>query len=128
MRFKTPYNSSEFPPVLEKNTMPSKTIPDQVMSLKEILQRFASGLPVDGGKVPMYYGEEFEMPNIDKMDLAERHEWIAQNREAILQMQRELQRGNTDIKPEPVTNVDTKPEPPKADHQPPGQGDPSPKS
>lgn len=95
--------------------MPSKTIPDQVMSLKEILQRFASGLPVDGGKVPMYYGEEFEMPNIDKMDLAERHEWIAQNREAILQMQRELQRGNTDIKPE--TPKDEKPQ------EKPAQGD-----
>lgn len=55
----------------EINTMPSETVPDQAMTLKEILDRFARGLSV-GGARPTFYDEENTMPEIARLDLAER--------------------------------------------------------
>lgn len=60
----------------EVNTMPSMTVPDQCMSLQEILKRFARGLPVDGGRVPLY-DEENDLPDIRTLDLTERAELAA---------------------------------------------------
>lgn len=54
----------------EVNTKPSLTVPDQTMSIKEILERFARGLPFQAGKVPIYEGEE-EIPDLRTMDLAD---------------------------------------------------------
>lgn len=61
----------------EVNRQPSMTIPDQTMSLREILQRFAQGLPVTGAKVPVY-DEENDLPDIRTLDLAERDEYANQ--------------------------------------------------
>ena len=36
----------------------SKTIPNQSMTARELIIRFASGLPLDGAKVPIYEGDE----------------------------------------------------------------------
>lgn len=74
MRWKTPWNAKLFPKQYEINDQPSKTIPDQTMSMQEIMRRFASGLPVQGAKVPVYMGEDDDMPDLEHMDLAERQE------------------------------------------------------
>lgn len=73
MRVKTPYNAHEFAKNHETNTMPSKTIPDQTMSIREIMTRFTRGLPIDGEKVPIYEEEDF-LPDLRGLDLAERQE------------------------------------------------------
>lgn len=53
--------------------MPSKTVPDQSMSIRKIMDRYASGLPVKARtRVPIYKGEADDLPDLDKMDLAER--------------------------------------------------------
>lgn len=58
----------------------SKTIPNQSMTARELIIRFASGLPLDGAKVPIYEGDE-EMPDIDKMDNIERERYYDHLRE-----------------------------------------------
>nr|QJB19016.1 MAG: hypothetical protein [Microvirus sp.] len=57
----------------EKNTQPSMTVPDQAMSVRELLQRYARGLPLGGMKTPVF-DEDDEMPDIAHLDLAERQE------------------------------------------------------
>src|SRR6187431_1217593 len=58
----------------EINNMPSKTVPNQAMTVRELIVRFASGLPLDAGRVPLYEGDE-EQPDIDRMDHIELHEY-----------------------------------------------------
>lgn len=70
MKFKTPYNATEFKTQREVNLLPSLTIPDQTFTIKEILDRFARGLAFNGAKVPVYHGEE-ELPDTRRMDLAD---------------------------------------------------------
>lgn len=53
----------------EKNDLPSQTIPNEAMSIREILVRYARGLPIDG-KVPLY-DEANDLPDPRKLDLAE---------------------------------------------------------
>lgn len=38
----------------ESFTQPSMTIPDQTMSIPELIKRYASGLPLGGSRVPLY--------------------------------------------------------------------------
>ncbi|MFY7787217.1 MAG: hypothetical protein ACOVQA_05025 [Thermoflexibacteraceae bacterium] len=63
----------------ETNTQPSQTVPDQSMSVSEIMRRYAQGLPMAGYKVPTYSDDENQdlndvFPNIKKLDLAELQE------------------------------------------------------
>lgn len=92
MKFKTPYNSNEFPIKAEKNKMPSKTIPDQTMSIKEILIRHSRGLPISGGKMPIYEGEDNAMPDMDRMELTDKMDLIQNNRDEIKRIQADLQK------------------------------------
>ncbi len=75
MKIKNTLNAKEFQKKGEINKLPSMTIPDQTMTIKEILDRFTRGLPLDAGKVPIYEGEEYT-PDLRFMDLAEREEFI----------------------------------------------------
>lgn len=81
MKFRTPYNSRTMPKTREKNTQPSLTVPDQSMSVKEIMDRYARGLPISGQKVPVYNGDQDDMPDLQRLDLAE----IQELREAAQQ-------------------------------------------
>lgn len=60
----------------EPPTGPSQTVPDQTMSVREIMDRYAKGLPLDGQKVAMYEDEVDDMdeylPDPKRLDLAER--------------------------------------------------------
>lgn len=79
----TPWNRRQ--PVGEINSLPSMTIPDQTMSIPEILRRFASGLPLQGNKNPIYDGEDDILEGIDPrtLDISEIHE-LRENMEAEL--------------------------------------------
>ncbi len=57
-RFKTMWNSDAFPHTGEVNTLPSMTVPDQSLSVKEILYRFQEGLPLDN----IRRGEQYDEP------------------------------------------------------------------
>jgi len=75
MYFKNIMNYEEYKG--EVNNQPSQTIPDQAMSIKEILQRFARGLPIEQFS-PKYdtddVSEDDYLPDPRTLDLAERQE------------------------------------------------------
>lgn len=63
----------------------SQTIPDQSMSVRELMKRHVQGLPLGGAKVPIYEGEEF-VPDFAHMDLADRQELIEAAREELAEI------------------------------------------
>lgn len=54
---------------------PSLTVPDQTMSLREILSRHARGLPIAGNNAPAFYSDE-EQLDIKHFDLADQEDII----------------------------------------------------
>lgn len=60
--------------VYETNIGPSETIPDQSMSLREMVRRHQMGLPVPAGHQPIW-DEEDQMPDFRTLDLAEIEEY-----------------------------------------------------
>lgn len=87
MKFQTQYGhhpSNELRNEKE-TTLPSMTIPDQSLSIQELLRRNANGLSLMGNAKPEYddYGEgeiDFDdfIPNVEKMDLADKQEFMEQ--------------------------------------------------
>lgn len=68
----------------ELNYLPSQTIPDQSLTVKEVIERYTRGIPFEQGKTPLYMDEEDSeemdlMPDLKKLDLAE----IEELREAV---------------------------------------------
>lgn len=49
-----PMNYSEKPKRKKIFTQPSLAVPDQSMTMREIFDRFAKGLPISGGFMPIY--------------------------------------------------------------------------
>lgn len=73
-----PYNGKEF-------TMPSETIPDQSKSIREILDRYTRGLPLEA-RTPIWddYADENDVvPDPRTMDLSERQEFAQQAKEEL---------------------------------------------
>lgn len=61
----------------EKTNKISMSVPDQSLSVIEILKRYAKGLPLGGQRVPIYEDDDIEgMPDVSKMDLADRQEYF----------------------------------------------------
>lgn len=94
---KTRLNYDEFPRVInEVNSKPSETIPDQSMTMREILNRFARGLPISGGKVPVYDDSEDVLEDISYMDLADQEAYINRVRDEYKQLERKLAKDKAD--------------------------------
>lgn len=74
----------------------SQTVPDQAMSVREILSRFAQGLPISGASVPMYDDPDGEnddaegMPDLSRMDLSEIEELKRQTQDRINLLSKKL--------------------------------------
>ena len=73
MKVKNSINATSFEKRYRIFTDPSMTVPDQSMSIKTILERYARGLPV-GGRLDEYYDPEDDLPDPRTLDLAERQE------------------------------------------------------
>lgn len=80
---RTPYTSKYYPKKMEVNNDPSLTVPDMSMSIEELVTRSAHGLPLDGAKVPLYEGDENVMPDLARLDLAERQSLLEETRDEI---------------------------------------------
>jgi len=93
MKIRNQYNGKTFPSDGEKNFGPSQTVPDQTMSIKEILDRYARGLPMDG-KVPIYEGEDGDGIDPRRLDLSERAELKAQYTQELAELQGQLRNAN----------------------------------
>ncbi|QXP07919.1 MAG: hypothetical protein [Arizlama microvirus] len=59
----------------EINTDPSATVPNQSMTVLEMISRYRRGLPLDGAKFPVYNGEE-ALPDISDLDLADQQKIV----------------------------------------------------
>lgn len=98
MRHATPSNFSTFGIKGKKFTEPSKTIPDQTMSIRQILSRYASGQPVTmHNQGEPLWDEEAKGINPKTLDLSELHDWTSDLKEQYEKMrdeqkQREMQR------------------------------------
>lgn len=91
---KNTLNARYYPTPGEVNGQPSLTVPDQAMSLKEILRRFASGIPMDAGKVPIY-DEENDLPDFTKMDLADREALAQEYAEEVREIKERVKERET---------------------------------
>lgn len=69
----------------EVNKLPSLTVPDQALDLKEIIRRFAAGIPMNVGKMPVF-DEENDLPDFTKMDLADREAYAEQYRQELAEL------------------------------------------
>lgn len=80
MLIKTWYNRDKHPKPGEISTTPSKTIPDQSISIPEMIRRYASGMPLGGQRIPQYSDDpETDVlggRNWQSMDISEHHDLI----------------------------------------------------
>lgn len=87
-KWRTAYN---YTPVKgELNTKPSKTIPDQTMSIKELMDRYARGLPLSGtNRVPIYDGDDDILQGVNPatLDISERINLIRDVQDEIQEIQ-----------------------------------------
>lgn len=94
MKFQTQFNYDYTQHPGEKNQKPSMTIPDQSMTVAELVERNKRGLPLGGAKVPIWEENpetEF-LPDVKKLDLAEIQE-MRENAQAIIdEKQADLQK------------------------------------
>lgn len=92
MKFKTQWNRKEFPaPRYEINNEISKTIPDQSMTVQELYNRHARGLPLDGARFAVYEGDEPTIPaDYDRLDLSEKFELARINQQHLEKLQKDL--------------------------------------
>jgi hypothetical protein len=68
-------------------TQPSQTIPDQTMSIKEIMERYAKGLPIGGGLTPIYEEEDSMGINPKILDLVDIQAMSISNKNQIEHLQ-----------------------------------------
>lgn len=81
------YNYDYTQSIRELNTAPSLTIPNQAMSMKEIMSRFVSGQPINASQRPEVWDGEEYYPDPSTMDLAELEQLKEQYREEIKLME-----------------------------------------
>lgn len=74
-------------------TQPSLTVPDQTMSLRQIMQRYARGLPIDGNRqLPLWEGEEGDGIEMKHLDPVDREEYIRSKEEELNMLRIKLNR------------------------------------
>lgn len=96
------YSAQLFEKNYEQNHEPSLTVPDQTMSIREILSRFASGLPVGGSKQPLYdeYESDEYIPDPRYMDLADRQEFAEMYKQEFQEIKERVEKPKTDVNSE----------------------------
>jgi hypothetical protein len=82
------HNSRNFVKNGEVNNEPSLTVPDQALSIREILRRFSHGIPMDGQQIPIFDENENDLPDFRHMDLADREEAAEQFKQELASIKR----------------------------------------
>lgn len=97
----------------QKFTQPSATIPDQSLSIREILLRHTSGRPIGNVYTPIYDGENYDMPDPRTLDLAERQQLAEEYKAEIADIaERRKPKPNPTSSSEPEPKPNPTPEPP----------------
>lgn len=69
--------------------LPTETIPDESLSIKEIVTRFTRNQPLPNYREPSY--NEIYVPDIHNMDLADREDYINQQKQNIAELTQKAQ-------------------------------------
>lgn len=73
----------------------SLTIPDHTMSIREIVTRFASGRGINASmKTPIFNGEDIDLPDLKRLDLAEVGQMLEAVRENKALLEQQLEQEN----------------------------------
>lgn len=73
---------------LYTSELPSETIPDQTMSIKELLQKYSRGQPITGdNREPQYEEENHNFLDYKKLDLSEIEDLKLQTQHEITQLE-----------------------------------------
>lgn len=76
-RWRTPWNAAEFPQRGEVNNKPSLTIPDEALTIREIIERYVRGINFPGSGPAVYDEDEGGyFPDLSHMDLADQQEYV----------------------------------------------------
>ena len=89
MKIRNIFNAKEFNDN-QSNFGPSLTIPEQALSIRQILERYATGHSLGGGKEPIYEGEDGDGIDPRRLDLAERQELEIQARRELAEIEERL--------------------------------------
>lgn len=106
-RIKTPFNYMEFEQDHEVNNEPSLTIPDQTMTIPEILERYARGLPIGGSNENEYYDEDDTLPDPRTLDLEERFQLADKIRQELSEFGKSQVSTNVDNSVDKTETVET---------------------
>jgi len=68
----------------------SLTIPNQSMTVLQMVQRYQKGLPIDGQAFPLYQGED-ALPDISHLDLADQQQIVEAYAEQLADIKNRLQ-------------------------------------
>lgn len=92
MKFKTQFNNkAHVNRKPEINTEPSMTVPDQAMSVMEIQRRFTRGMPIAAGMRDGIFDGDVEVPDLAKMDLAEREAFVRNAKDELSIIRQRMQ-------------------------------------
>lgn len=86
MKFKNHYNS--VPDKGEHNDEASQTVPDQSLSVEEIMERYAKGLTLHG-QTPVWMNDDdddLSFDDWDRLDFAEKEAIINRNKEEFFEL------------------------------------------
>lgn len=81
--FKSAYNMRDVMPDKQRFTKPSKTVPDQALSIEEVMKRLMAGIPVNSAREVVFNGDDVDLPDLERMDLSERHDYIKGVQDAL---------------------------------------------
>lgn len=75
----------------EENTLPSETIPDETMSIREIFTRYANGQNLGAPIRPLSALQNPDLPiNWDKMDISERYAFAAEHKVKLTEVKKAM--------------------------------------
>lgn len=75
---------------LERGSGKSTAIPDQSLSVKQLIDRYAKGLPLGGAKMPVYDGDEDFYPDPQSMDISERIIFLEERQAELDKLQKDI--------------------------------------
>lgn len=100
----------KMPEVKFGKVRPSKTVPDQSLSIQEIVKRYVKGIPVDVVKRHPVYSDQQDddLEKLSRMDFGEKAAYAAQLAEQAKQLQKEwaeLERDRREARDRQATNA-----------------------
>lgn len=101
------YNHKDYPG--QKFTQPSQTVPDQTMSIKTIMDRYAKGLPIADGFTPIYEDDDLPSSGINPLtlDLVDLQELRIENKEKIQYLEETIKKARKPKNSETTVSEET---------------------